>query len=157
MTKLIKVAFQKDMIKVNENGTEKWYDCEKAAKGFAKSNFKEATCNKENKVLEEGSEIELTIETRDNKPFVTQVRRPGQGAYTPPAASSAPAGTGAPAPYKPSYGQKTPEESEKITRLSVMSSATQAVSVLTGQIQDPNQLADIVVALYTRMLAEIKK
>lgn len=155
--KFIQAAFKKDMVKVLENGKDVWYNCDKAAKGFASKAFKE------------GDEVELVIEQRGNDPFVTQVRRPGghvpaqqpyngaSQAAPSTAPQAAPAQAAAPYQAKPAYGQKSPEESEKITRLSVMSSATQAVQVMTGQINDPNVLGDVVVSLYNRMLAEIKK
>lgn len=163
--KLIKVAFKKDMIKVNDNGKEMWYNCDKAAKGYAKTAFQEAVCNKENVVLQEGSEVELVKERRNiegqDVDFVTQVRKPGQGSYTPPASTGASAPVSSPQAatpaFKPSYGAKTPEESEKITRLSIMSTAANAAQALTGQIQDPNVLGDVIVALYVKFLAEIKK
>lgn len=167
MTKLIKVAFQKDMIKVNDNGKEVWYNCEKAVKNFIKSAFKEATCNKENKVLEEGEEIVLTTEQRNDETgksctFVTRASKAGQaaqGGYTPPpAVGSAPAApASAPAPYKAPYGEKSPEVQALIVKQSTMASACQAMQVLTGQITDVNDLAGKVLFLYNTMLAEIKR
>jgi hypothetical protein len=167
MIKLIKIAFKKDMIKVNENGKEVWYECDKAAKGYASKNFTEATLSKDNKtVLEEGSEIELVLEQRNiegkNVQCVVQVRKPGQAAAPAPQASSQPsASTPAPAltssTTKQNYGQKSPEESERITRLSVMSSAVASVQALTGRIETVEQLSDTVLFVYNRLLAEIKK
>jgi len=150
MVKFIKVAFKKDMINVEENGKGIWYDCDVKAKGYAKSAF------------QEGAEVELVKEDRGGKPFVTQVRRPGQGgaSYTPPAptgTTSTPQASQTTTPAKGNWGQKSPEESEKITRLSVMSSATQAVQVMTGRIESTEVLTMTVLSLYKAMLEEIKK
>ena len=116
------------------------------------------------------SSVELTVynqnfalvkEQRDGKDFVTQVRRPGGSAGQSAPVSNNQATTApqaAPAP-KPTWngGGKSPEESEKITRLSVMSTAANAAQILTGQITDPVVLGDVVVGLYNKFLAEIKK
>ena len=158
MVKFIQCAFKKEMIKVNENGKDVWYDADAKAKGYAKSAFKE------------GDEVELVIEQREGKSFVMQVRKPGQSApqatQAPTTGSSAPVQAPvsqsvpqmAPAPVKQAWngGGKSPEESEKITRLSVMSTAANAAQILTGQIQDPVVLGDVVVQLYHKFLAEIK-
>jgi len=149
MAKFLQVAFKKEMIKVNENGKDVWYEADAKAKGYAKSAFKE------------GDEVELVKEQRDGKDFVTQVRRPGGSAGQSAPVSNNQATTApqaAPAP-KPTWngGGKSPEESEKITRLSVMSTAANAAQILTGQITDPVVLGDVVVGLYNKFLAEIKK
>ena len=145
--KFVKAAFKPDvhMIQVQVSGKDKpqWYACDQKVKTFAKNSFAE------------GDDIELTIEKREGKDYVTKVSRPGQASAP---QSQAPASE--PAKYTPNtgkYGAKTPEESEKITRLSVMSSAAQAIQVATGQITDPKILADAVIVLYRAMLAEIKK
>jgi len=150
--KFIQAAFKKEMIKVSSNGQEVWYDCDPKAKGFAKTAF------------QPGDDVELTTEDRGGKVYVTRVSRPGQANYNPNATQQAPApqtqsqpSTAPTVNVRPAYGQKTPEESERISRLSAMSSASNAVQVLTGQINDPAVLGDIVVSLYNKMLAEIKK
>jgi len=154
MPKFGRVAFKPDMILIKgpeNNGKGVWYNCSPQAKGYAKATFYE------------DDEVELVLEQRDGKPFVTQVKRPGQGGASP--ASAAPTGgtsapSGASTPNqgaRPAYGQKTPEESEKITRLSVMSSATQAVQVMTGRIESTEVLTMTVLSLYKAMLEEIKK
>ena len=148
MVKLVKIAFQKDMIKVNENGKEVWYDADPKVKNFVKSSF------------HEGDDIELNFEQRNGKACIVRVSRPGQAAPVAQQASAPVAETPAPTTQQSQgswRGQKSPEESEKITRLSVLSSATQAAAVLTGQINDPAVLADVVVSLYNKFLAEIKK
>jgi len=161
MVKFIKVAFKKDMINVSENGAQPvWYDCDPKAKGFAKTAFKE------------GDDVELVSENRGGKIFVTQVRRPGQGGQSnyqqPPVQQQqqqTPPATNTPATQEPprsSYSgdyqkPKTPAEVEIIVRQSTMAAAAQSVQVLTGQVQDPLVLSEIVIGIYQKLLAEIKR
>lgn len=158
MSKFVQVAFKKDMIKVNENGNEVWYDCDKAVKGFA------------GKAFQAGDDIELTKELRNGKNFVTRVSKPGQGGYQgggqnnqggAPAnngGSSSSSDSGSSQPQGGYQGGKSQVESEKITRLSVMSTAATLVSQgLVGQFQDPNTISDVTISVYNKLLAEIKK
>jgi hypothetical protein len=156
MAKFVQVAFKKDMIKVNEGGADVWYDTDKAVKGFA------------GKAFQAGDEIELTKELRNGKNFVTRVSKPGQGSgyqggqssqsQSAPAASSSAAPDNGGQRQGGYHGGKSPEESEKITRLSVMSTAGNIVSQgLCGQFQDPNTIGDVVISVYNKLLAEVKK
>ena len=153
--RLIKVAYQKDMIKVNEDGKEIWYDCDKAAKGYAKQNFKEATVGRDGKtVLEQGDEISLAFETRDNKQCVVRVSKPGSAPYNPPAQSQP--SQAAPA-SRPAYEPKSADTQAMIVRQSTMASASRSVQVLTGQIQDENVLAEKVISIYRKLLTVINE
>jgi hypothetical protein len=162
MTKLIKVAFKVDMIKVNEDGKEKWYYVEKNVKGFIQANFKQAIVGSDGKtVLEEGEGIEITKESRNfegkNVEFAIRVNKPGQAASQPsaPAQSSAP--VQAPSAPKQAYGEKSPDVQRLIVKQSTMASACQAVQVMTGQINDVTVLEANVLRLYATMLNKINE
>jgi hypothetical protein len=148
MAKFVKAAFQKDMIKVVEGGKEAWFDCDPKAKAFA-SSFKE------------GDEVDLVTETRNGKPFITQVRRPGATASAPVAPKAntqvAPVASAAKPAYTPKWEAKTPDVQALIVKQSTMSSAANLMQVMTGQINDINVLGESVISLYNRMLAEINK
>lgn len=135
----IKVAYQKDMMKYKVNGEEKWGACSPAVKKYAGGAFKE------------GEACDMTIEgEKEGMANITRVEKVG--------GSSAPAsgGNSSPASSSKKYGSKTPEESERITRLSIMSSTTTAVQALTGQV-DLNTIEEVTVSLYNALLKEIKK
>lgn len=158
MAKFLKAAFKKDMINVS-GMPEPWYDCDKAVKGFAGKAFKE------------GDDIELTIEQRNGKPFVTRVSKPGYGGQQSQSQNQEPAqpqsqGSTQSTSSSPSNGtMKMPSEyskpfdpstAEVVLRQSIMSSAAQAATVLTGAITDSGALTEVVIRIYKAMLAEIK-
>ena len=135
----IKVAYQKDMMKYKVNGEEKWGACSPVVKKFAGGAFKE------------GDACNITVEgEKEGMANITRVEKVG-GASAPASGGSSTTSTSS-----KKYGSKTPEESEKITRLSVLSSATKAVQTLTGQV-DVNTLEEVVVSLYNSLLKEVKK
>lgn len=144
MSKFNQVAFKKEMIKVD--GV--WYDCDPKAKGYA------------GKVFNEGDEVELVTEDRDGKPFVTKVCKPGGSTGGASASSSSSSSSSSASSTSKSSGRKysggkTPEESERISRLSLMSSASSAVQVLTGQLSSPDELKEVVLDLYKAMAEEV--
>lgn len=156
MAKFIKAAFKKDMINVS-GMPEPWYDCDKAVKGYASKFFKE------------GDDIELSIEQRNGKPFVTRVSKPGgqqsQSQNQEPAQTQSQGSTSSSSSSSPSNGMKMPSEyskpfdpstAEVVLRQSTMASAAQAATVLTGAITDSGALTEVVIRIYKAMLAEIK-
>jgi len=72
-----------------------------------------------------------------------------QQTYTPP-----PAVVGQIAPPKQYMNPKTPEESAQIMKLSVYSSACEAVQALIGHV-DPNNICDVIDVIYVRGLAKV--
>ena len=139
------------MMKVVVEGKEQWADCSQAVHDFAKKSFKE------------NQEVTLTATYENNRYNVSRLESGTGGSSQPTtgtssASTSKPAtttGTSSAAPVK-SYGSKSPEESERITRLSVLSSACSVVAAAPGQVE-VNALGDVVEELYTRFLNKIKE
>lgn len=138
------------MMKVVVEGKEQWADCSQAVYDFAKKAFKE------------GQEVTLTAAYENNRYNVSRMEGGNAGASQTPAnnfsstQTSKPAGTST-ASGK-SYGGygKSPEESERITRLSVLSSVCTALGAIPGQVE-VNAIGDVVEELYTRFLNKIKE
>ena len=139
----------KNSICVEVEGKDTWYECSAEVKSYAQQNFKS------------GEQCEVTKENRDGKEFVTKIFRPGQGGA---AVASSPASTPAAqaqqaqkqAEPKSTGYAKSPEDSKQIRRLSVLSSAANALTGIQSQL-DPNTLPEYLVALYNRLLAEVEK
>ena len=140
------------MMKVVVEGKEQWADCSQPVYDFAKKAFKE------------GQEVTLTAAYENNRYNVSRMESgAGGGTQTTTGASSASptskpstTSTSSSGAGKPSYGNKSPEESERITRLSVLSSACSVVAAAPGQVE-VNALGDVVEELYTRFLNKIKE
>lgn len=146
------------MMKVIVNGQEQWADCSPQVKGFAA------------KALREGQDVVLTASYANNRynisrieanggyqqPAQTTTSRPAPAqTYTPPAAQTQPVST---QNYNNADYMKprTPEEAERMTRLSVLSSVCSALGAIPGQI-DLNTLWDVVEAGYVRFLNKVKE
>lgn len=143
--KVTKKSFKGDMLLLNEVGKEnekgKWYFLSEAVQAFAK---------KIN--LGAGSEIEsIETEQRGKDTYITKFKTSGdvnsvkRPTYTSESSASSSKGT---------WGQKSPEESEKITRLSVLSSVSNIVAQL--QISDVEEIKKVTCELYHTLLNEVK-
>jgi hypothetical protein len=143
------------MLKISVNGQEQWADCSPQVKGFAA------------KVLQEGQDVVLTAAYLNNRYNVSRIEAFGAGTQPPaqnhvnqPPATPAytPAQHSAPQNYNSSEFMKprTPEEAERMTRLSVLSSVCTALGAVPGQI-DVNTLWDVVDAGYARFLTKVKE
>lgn len=142
--KVTKKSFKGDMLLLNEVGKEsekgKWYFLSEPVQAFAKKINVGA-----------GSELE-TIETeqRGKDTYITKLKTSGDSqavVHRPTYQGSAPA-------KNTSWGQKSPEESEKITRLSVLSSVSNIVAQL--QLTDVEEIKKVSSELFRSFLAEIK-
>ena len=138
------------MMKVVVDGKEQWADCSQAVYDFAKKSFKE------------GQEVTLTAAYENNRYNVSRMESGnGGGTQTTPSTSptSKPAtttGTSSSGAGKTSYGSKSPEESERITRLSVFSSVCTALGAIPGQVE-VNAIGDVAEELYIRFLNKVKE
>lgn len=135
----VKVAIKKDMIKYKDlEGNEKWATCSDKVKSYVAKFFKEG-----DKMAVQGEQQDefFYITKAENPDYAGGVKKEGE----------------APKSTSGSFQKtKSPEESERITRLSVLGSASQAVTALTGQV-DPNTIQEITLSLYTAMLNKIKE
>lgn len=148
----------KNMLKIVVNGQEQWADCTPQVKGFA------------GKAFQEGHDVVLTASYANNRYNVSRIEsasgRPQAQApvNTPPVQQTAPVQTAKPAAqhtstysgYSDYQKPRIPEESERMTRLSVLSSVCEAVAAIPGQV-DVNVLWDVIESGYNRLLAKVKE
>ncbi len=139
------------MMKIVVEGKEQWADCPQPVYDFAKKAFKE------------GQEVTLTAAYENNRYNVSRMEGGNAATTQAPAnttsasQASKPAGTSTAPVASKTYGGygKSPEESERITRLSVLSSVCTALGAIPGQVE-VNAIGDVVEELYTRFLNKIK-
>lgn len=147
----------KNMLKVIVNGQDQWADCTPQVKGFA------------SKAFQEGQDVILTASFANNRYNVSRIENMSGGKPPVAAPSNTAPQTQAPKPAtQPTtssyshYGSgeyqkaRTPEESERMTRLSVLSSVCEALAAVPGQI-DVNALWDVVETGYNRFLMKVKE
>ena len=152
------------MMKIIVNGQEQWADCDPKVKGFA------------GKTMQEGQDVILTATFANNRYYISRISSAGTAApqtvpqttppqqqqtYQPPAQQTyqQPAvhqPVGDVAPPKQYMNPRTPEEAERMTRLSVLSSVSTALAAVPGQI-DVNTLGDVIETMYTRFLTKVKE
>lgn len=142
--KVAKKSFKGDMLLLNEVGKEsekgKWYFLTEAVQSFAKKLNVSA-----------GSELEsIETEQRGKDTYITKLKANGES----PASVYKPTTAYQQSSAKSSWNQKTPEESEKITRLSVLSSVSNIVAQL--QLTDVEEIKKVSTELFRSFLAEIK-
>jgi hypothetical protein len=136
---------------------EDWIDCTPEAKSFASQNLKE------------GDDVEVVYVGSASVPTIQQIGKVG----TIKTGSPAPA-VSTPAPVEGAKQEETttarpttvhvgkyrdpmnPDESRAVRRLSVMTSTCNAVNAVTSQV-DPNGLADYIIVLFNKLLAEVEK
>jgi len=53
------------------------------------------------------------------------------------------------------YGSLLPEEAERRNKLATLSSVCQAVTTLTGHIDDPSTLSDVIIELYDKLYSKV--
>jgi len=156
----------KSMMKVIVNGQEQWADCDPKVKGFA------------GKTMQEGQDVVITASFANNRYYISRISPVGgaapqtapqttapqqqqtyqppatQQTYQPPVTVQQPVGQVA--PPKQYMNPRTPEEAERMTRLSTLSSVCTVLAAVPGQI-DVNTLWDVVEAGYTRFLTKVKE
>lgn len=150
----------RNMMKISVNGKEQWADCSPNVKGFAAT------------TIQSGQDVVLTASFINNRYNISRINANGAG--TPPPAVYQPPvqNTGVQQTYTPPVQQpspstqnynateymkpRTPEEAERMTRLSVLSSICTALAAIPGQI-DVNTLWDVVESGYDRFLAKVKQ
>lgn len=144
-----------EMIKVIIPGRKQegeWADCPQNVKNFA------------GKAFQEGQAVILTAELANNKYNVSRIepvggaapQAPAQQNYTPPAQQPPKQTYVPPVPNVGYMKEKTPQESAQIMRLSVYSSACQAVKALTGQV-NVDTICDVIDKIYKRGLTNAQK
>lgn len=172
------------LLKIDNGGNPKgdWATTTKAVYTFAKNNFKEGEeCNCEQE--EQNGQVHITRITKIGEPVSTHKETPKassksaeytcedcgvtlkDGKYkkcyncnqkktkeTPPPSTS---GTlRMPSEYS---RPQVPEAVERMTKLSLMSSASQAVSALVGQLTNVDAVTEATIAIYRRLVDEITK
>lgn len=129
--KVFAISKTKDFYKIGtDNNTAKWYGKTEAVEKFIGN-------------IVVGDEVEIKSEFTGGKNFLTYIIKGNSGSSF-----------NKQEPSKQIYGQKSPEESEKIKRLSILSSVCTAVSALSGQL-DQNTLPEYIECLYDRMYKKI--
>ena len=162
MVKLLRIANQQDVLQLDfcDGKTPTWAKCPSAVKSFALQNLKI------------GDEVDVITETQNDGLHVTKIGKVGTLGTQPPQ-QGAPSGAGSSGQPPATASLKQPEQvpqvgnykniSSDTQRLSVhqsvMSSACSAVQALICQLEDtdPNKIAEYIVTVYNRLLAEVEK
>ena len=158
MLKFVRVASQKDMLKLkDEHNKENWIDCTAEVKSFAAQNLKPE------------EEVEVIYADGVKVPTIKKIGKKGSiQPGTPAPAVSTPAPAAGSVKQEETTGKVSsvhvgkyrdpmnPDEARIVRRQSVMASACNAVSAVTSQI-DPNGLGDYIVVLFNKLLAEGEK
>ena len=136
---------------VLDDGQEKWATTSQAVFNFAKNNFKE------------GDDADFVYRVDNNQYFVDRINKPGykqetqSGGYNPNPSSQDSGQKPAPSSPQKTYSPynsgdymkpRTPEEAERMTRLSILSSVCEAIKVFSGTINDANTLWEMVETIY---------
>ena len=162
MVKLLRIANQQDVLQLDfcDGKTPTWAKCPSAVKSFALQNLKI------------GDEVDVITETQNDGLHVTKIGKVGSLGITQPPQQGAPSGAGSsgqpPATSSlttvgqattNNYRQVSSDTQRLIVHQSVMSSACSAVQALICQLEDtdPNKIAEYIVTVYNRLLAEVEK
>lgn len=169
-----KLAYQKGnkyLLKmILDNGEEKWATTTAKVCSYAKGNFSE------------GEECEFDYENKNGQYHVKRIMKLGETGDAPVEVSNTGEGktcscgkkikndkydncyscnqknpTGGSALKSGYMKEKTPEESDRIMKLSLLATASHAVKVLTAQLPDADAVADAVIMIYNKLYNEIKK
>lgn len=158
--KLIRIAAQQSVLCVNLNHTDPnskdiWGKCPPEVKSFALQNLKP------------GDEVDMVSHTEADGLHITQIAKVG----TLKPGTPAPAQQAQPPKQEPVSGPATvtqrsntgkyrdpvtPEEATAMRRASVMASTCNAMVCVQTQV-DPNGLADYIISVYRKLLAEVEK
>jgi hypothetical protein len=148
------------MLQLNVDGTPKWYFLDEKVKGFAEKIKVGDTVS-----VTTTSFVDATDGNKKKDKIIFLTKEADGGASE----EAAQPGAGAPASvtekyqnqkkeFKP-YGAKSPRESEKITRLSVLSSTVQIVSSMVEKevdgLKDVEEIFGLTEDLYTRLLDKV--
>ena len=160
MVKLLRIANQQDVLQLDfcDGKTPTWAKCPSAVKSFALQNLKI------------GDEVDVITETQNDGLHVTKIGKVGTLGTQPPQ-QGAPSGAGSSGQPPATASLKQPEQTNTyknsdnpdtqrlIVHQSVMSSACSAVQALICQLEDtdPNKIAEYIVTVYNRLLAEVEK
>lgn len=167
--KVVKFAAKKkDMIQLAEGtNSPKWYWMSSAVQGFA------------HKAIKAGDEVTIEgNEEKDNLTIITRISKAGAGSSQKKETTKSDTGfkcedckcdlkdgkykkcfkCNEKNPSKSTGGgySKSPEDSERITRLSILSSVCQAVTALVGNV-DRNDIGDVINSLYDKFYEKISK
>ncbi len=117
--KVAKKSFKGNMLLLEKDGAKgKWYFLSTPVEAYAKSSG-----------VEVGTEVEdIQTEQRGKDTYITKLSIKGGSSVKSPTNDNTSTSSGGSNGYRPSYGSKSPEESEKITRLSVLSSVATILS-----------------------------
>jgi len=155
-----------------DDGEEKWAETEEKVSNYAKKNF------------EENEECDFELRIKNDQYFVDKILKKGGGTkktetkeeYTcedcgaklkddkykkcyncnkknPSSSTSGKPDYKSGAPY----GTLMPEEAERRNKVALMSSACDAIKVMTGSVADVDALGDMIISLYEKLLAKINK
>lgn len=172
--KLAVVKNKKFLIKmVLDTGEEKWGTTSQAVFNFAKANFKE------------GDDAEFVYKVDNNQYLIDRISKPGyvvktQQPNVSPSSDSQPSSAHVcedcgvnlkDGKYKKCYNcnkknptvnyggdymkPRTPEEADRMTRLSILSSVCEAIGIMTGQVGDVGTLWEQIETLYDEAYKKI--
>jgi hypothetical protein len=158
---------------VLDDGQEKWGSTSQAVFNFAKANFKE------------GDDADFVYKVENNQYLIDRINKPGYVGKTQQSnVSPTPDSQPSPAhvcedcgvtlkdgKYKKCYNcnqkkptptysgdymkPRTPEEAERMTRLSILSSVCEAIGIMTGQVGDIGTLWEQIETLYDEAYKKI--
>lgn len=131
----------KNLLKIAmDDGTEKWVTTTSAVLAYVKKNFTKGEEAKFEMVKKNGQYHVTKILKVDKNSSKTEIPKPE-------ISKSASAGY-----------QKSPEDKEQIKRLSILSSASNAVATtMQGQVGDVNTLVDMIITVYERLYKKISE
>lgn len=157
-----------NMFKATVDGKSQWVHCPQNVKNFAGKAFQSGQPISMDATFANNHYTATRVTSVDGgqpeqtPPQVQQAVNPPPQQYSQPAqvqnthvpqAQVSNSGLRAPSKYRDPV---TPEESDRMCRLSVLSSVSQAVSTLQGQV-DVNTIGDVMLSLYDKCLAKIKE
>lgn len=104
--------------------------------------------------IQKGDSVDIKSEKKNGRNILSYITKTASGSVVVAPDKGTSTGTG----YKPSgySSHKSPEESEKIKRLSILSSVCTAVTALTGQL-DQNSLVECINTLYDKLYAKVSQ
>lgn len=134
---IFKVAVKKankNLVKLVMDGKDTWCACTEAVVNWARKSFKE------------GDEVNAEMDgQKDGMPNVTRITKVGQSSSAPEKKTYTPT---------KSYA-KSPDTQDMIVRQSCMRGACQAVTALTGTLENVDVLANAVKTLYDELYAKV--
>jgi hypothetical protein len=154
MYKITRKSFKGDMVELQsaDNATEKpkWYFLDEKVQTYSKNLKKGDTVNA--KFIQKGKDSVITYITKGGE---SDVQSPASTDKPTSSYKSYPKYQSNNATQKPAWGQKSPEESERITRLSVLSSTVAIVAALKEVTVE--NVYEITEGLFDALLSKVKE